>query len=189
MRRPANSVAIAAVALALAAPPNIQAQTGGPYALTWSSIAGGGGASSGAPGTGYLLNGTVGQATAGPISGGGYTLTGGLWSLGVASTVGVGGDRPALPVAFRVYPNVPNPFDAQTTIAFDLPSDQRVQMAVYDLRGEHVRTLLDQVMPAGRHSMTWAGIGDDGRPLPPGVYWIKTQARDRRDVHRTVLVK
>lgn len=177
------------LALGLAAPPNARAQTGGPYALTWSSIAGSGGTLSGAPGSGYLLSGSVGQPFAGPISGSSYTIQGGFWNAGSPSLVGVEGDRPELPTAFRVHPSVPNPFSTQTTIGFDLPSDQRVQMAVYDLNGKRVRVLLDHAMPAGRHSLTWAGIGDDGRPLAPGVYWITTQAGSRRDVHRTVLLK
>ncbi len=53
-----------------------QAQTGGGYDLTWSTIDGGSGSSSG--GT-YTLYGTIGQADAGSLSGGGYTLSGGFW--------------------------------------------------------------------------------------------------------------
>lgn len=179
--------ALWALALGLAAAAQIaHAQTGGPYALTWSTLAGSGGTFSGAGA--YRVGGTIGQPNAGPLAGGSYSLTGGFWNLGRASFVDVEGDRPGIPTVFRIYPNVPNPFSAQTTIALDLPSDQRVQMAVYNLKGERVRTLLDQVMPAGRHSMTWAGIGDDGRPLPSGVYWIRTQANDRSNVRKTVLV-
>jgi len=175
-----------ALALGLVAAAISRAQTGGPYALTWSTFAGGG-TFSGAGA--YMMGGTIGQSNAGPVAGGSYSLTGGFWNLKAAPLLDAGGDHPAPPTAFRVYTNIPNPFNAQTTIAFDLPSDQRVRMSVYNPNGERVRTLLDQVMPAGRHSMTWAGIGDDGRPLPPGVYWIRTQANDRSDVRKTVLVK
>jgi hypothetical protein len=63
-------LAVGAVALA---------QTGGGYDLTWSSVDGGGGASSAG---GYTLSGTAGQADAGVLSGGGYTLGGGFWKGG-----------------------------------------------------------------------------------------------------------
>jgi hypothetical protein len=53
------------------------AQSGSGYDLTWSTIDGGGGASSN---DGYTLNGTIGQPDVGALSGGGYTLTGGFWS-------------------------------------------------------------------------------------------------------------
>jgi len=52
------------------------AQLGGGYDLTWNTIDGGGGSSSG---SGYSLNSTIGQPDAGALSGGGYTLNGGFW--------------------------------------------------------------------------------------------------------------
>lgn len=54
------------------------AQTGGGYDLTWNSIDGGGATFS--TGGGYSLGGTIGQADAGPASGGAYSLSGGFWA-------------------------------------------------------------------------------------------------------------
>ena len=188
MRRP-PPLAACAVAIGIALPLIANAQTGGPYALTWSAIAGGGGMFSTSLNPSYSFGGTVGQSNPGPISGGSYTLIGGFWTRGNGSLAGVPDPPIEIPVAFRVYPNIPNPFSAITTIAFDLPVDQRVTMEVYNLRGERVRVLLDQEMPAGRHSMTWAGVGDDGRAMAPGVYWIRTLTTNHRDVRKAVLVK
>ena len=188
MRRPPIRALLAlTLGTFLATMPTAHAQTGGPYSLTWSTLAGGGGSISGA--SGYSVSGTIAQPNASSLTGGTYTLKGGFWNLPGASPVGVDDDQTSLPVAFRVYQNVPNPFSAQTTVAFELPTAQRVEMAVFNLNGERVRLLLDQTMPAGRHQLTWAGIGDDGRPLPSGIYWIKTRARNRSDVRKTVLVK
>lgn len=180
---------LAAVALGLWPAPAALAQTGMSFVLAWSSIAGGGGGFSTAPGSDYQLAGIVGQVGTTPLSGGDYALKGGLWYFEGNSLVDVDGERPPVPTSFHVYPSTPNPFHAQTTIAFDLPSEQRVQMVVYSVNGELARTLVDDVLPAGRHSMTWAGIGDDGRPLPPGVYWVRTQAKHQRDIRKLVLVK
>jgi hypothetical protein len=163
------------------------AQTGGPYGLTWSSMAGGGLTSTSA--SGYQLGGTVGQPGAGVLSGGSYALEGGFWSPGDALVVAVGDGRTALPVDFRVLQNAPNPFSGVTTIAFELPTERRVEMSVFNVRGERVRQLLDQVMPAGRHQLVWAGIADDGRPLPSGIYWVKTRAGERTQVQKTILLK
>ncbi len=178
-----------ALGASLAVAPPARAQSGGPYELTWSTLAGGGFTFSSAPGSGYRLGGTVAQPEAGTATGGPYALKGGFWNLSGASLVEVDDDRTDLPVSFRVSQNVPNPFSAQTMIAFELPAERRVEMAVFNLKGERVRQLLDQVMPAGRHQLVWAGVGDDGRSLPSGVYWIKTRAGDRSDVRKTVLVK
>ena len=183
------TAALAAVALGGALAPAALGQTGGSFAITWSSIAGGGGGFSTAAGTGLQLAGTIGQLDTSPLTGGSYALKGGMWSFEGNTLVDVEDDRPQIPTSFHVYASTPNPFHARTTIAFDLPSEQRVQMAVYSVNGELARTLIDDVLPAGRHSMTWAGIGDDGRPLPAGIYWVRTQAKNQRDVRKLVLVK
>ncbi len=66
------------VALLLFGTNTLQAQTGGGYDLTWNSIDGGGATFS--TGGGYSLGGTIGQADAGPASGGAYALSGGFWA-------------------------------------------------------------------------------------------------------------
>src|SRR5512143_2852297 len=67
----------ALLAVLLALPLLAQAQTGGGYDLTWSTIDGGGGTLSGGV---YTLDGSIGQPDAGTLSGGSYTLGGGYWS-------------------------------------------------------------------------------------------------------------
>ena len=59
------------------------AQSGSGYDLTWSTIDGGGGSSSGGS---YTLDGTLGQFEAGTLSGGGYTLSGGFWASATAQS-------------------------------------------------------------------------------------------------------
>ncbi|MGH3056166.1 MAG: FlgD immunoglobulin-like domain containing protein [Gaiellaceae bacterium] len=190
MRRPPRLALLAlTIGIGLTSPKIVSAQTGGPYSLTWSSIAGGGAMFSTAASPAYSLGGTIGQTSPGPLSGGAFSLLGGFWSRGFGAIADVPDSPTDIPAAFRIYPNVPNPFNQTTTVAFDLPSEQRVTMEVFSLRGERVRVLLDEVMPAGRHSMTWAGIRDDGRPMEPGVYWIRTLANNQRDVRKAVLVK
>lgn len=80
MKSPANArslVAAAASILVLTAA--AQAQSGGPYELSWHSIDGGGGTSTGGP---FSLSGTIGQPDAGgPLTGGAYSLIGGFWSV------------------------------------------------------------------------------------------------------------
>ena len=74
------------------------------------------------------------------------------------------GDEPDL------YPNHPNPFRTATTITYRLPRRARVTLAVYDVRGRRVRTLVSRHQPAGRHTTTWDGRDADGAPLAAGVY-------------------
>jgi hypothetical protein len=87
------------------------------------------------------------------------------------------GDTPA-PVAFQLQPNVPNPFGQSTRIDFDLDASDDVNVAVYDVKGSRVATLLDARVAAGPHSVTWDGRSANGRPAPSGIYWcvLKTPA-------------
>jgi hypothetical protein len=77
MKRAMFFLSIAILIVALIIVSTAAAQSGGSYDLSWSTIAGGGGTSSS---SGYSLSGTIGQADAGGLSGGSYTLNGGFWN-------------------------------------------------------------------------------------------------------------
>jgi len=67
--------------------------------------------------------------------------------------------------------NAPNPFNPSTEIAFTVGGGgERVRLTVYDLAGRVVRTLVDDVLPAGDHVAFWTGTAADGRPAGSGVY-------------------
>ena len=67
----------------------------------------------------------------------------------------------------------PNPFNPTTAIHFSLPAAGWTEVAVYDLRGSRVRTVLAGQRSAGEHSVTWDGRDDGGRRLPSGVYLVR----------------
>ncbi|MCP4712177.1 MAG: T9SS type A sorting domain-containing protein, partial [Planctomycetes bacterium] len=75
--------------------------------------------------------------------------------------------------------NYPNPFRTQTTITFAIPEKQPVELAVYDLTGRRVQTVLDQTLTPGIHSVKWDGSDDNSRPVVNGVYFyrLKTKAK------------
>ena len=85
----------------------------------------------------------------------------------------------ALPDAMQLFPNYPNPFNAETRIAFTLPQPTRVRIVVYNALGQSVRTLLSSDIVAGRHELTWDGRNDRGIGLASGVYFYRLYAKDR----------
>lgn len=92
-------VAAAILALLASGTPVARAQAGGPYELTWTTTDAGGGALSGGA---YSLVSTIGQPEAGPsASGGGYSLTGGVWGGPGAASPPLGGRRVFLPLIMR----------------------------------------------------------------------------------------
>ena len=78
--------------------------------------------------------------------------------------------KPSIPQHVELLGNYPNPFNAATTIAYELPSSGRVIIRVYDLTGRLVKVLADLVEPAGRHSVNWDGTDLLGRIVASGIY-------------------
>lgn len=71
----------------------------------------------------------------------------------------------------RLLPSYPNPFQTQTTIAFDLPTAASVTLRVFDLLGRNVQTLVEGFQPAGRHAVPF-----DAHDLPSGTYFYRLEA-------------
>lgn len=84
--------------------------------------------------------------------------------------------RAAHPISIRLLANYPNPFNPSTRINFELPSEQNVQIQIYDQQGREIRSLVHQTMGAGYHEVVWNGLNDDGRTIPSGIYFCKLKA-------------
>ena len=73
-----------------------------------------------------------------------------------------------------LYPARPNPFTGETAVQFDVPSHAGpVVLAVYNVRGQLVRTLVDRPLDRGRHETCWDGVDARGFRTPSGVYFLR----------------
>jgi hypothetical protein len=104
----------------------------------------------------------------------------------VHSASGVGETPGSYTLSVSAYPN---PFNPLTTIRYTLPEKQHVRVAIYNLTGERVATLLDRTDEAGAHTVVWRGHGDNGALASSGVYFarISTPSGDRS--YKLVLLK
>lgn len=82
---------------------------------------------------------------------------------------GAGPARPAL----ALLPNRPNPFNPRTTLRYVLPAPGPARLEIVDLRGRHVRTVLDAWLDAGPHETPWDGRDDAGRAVASGLYFSR----------------
>ncbi len=89
-----------------------------------------------------------------------------------------------LPISFALYQNYPNPFNPTTTIMYDLPKKSHVVIAIYDVLGRDVRTLVNEDKPAGSYRLTF-----DAAALPSGVYLCRLAAGHFTFVEKIVLIK
>lgn len=97
--------------------------------------------------------------------------------------------EPVLPGDYRLYPNSPNPFNATTLIRYAIPRRGRVDLTVYDLLGQRVRTLVIGEVTAGVHTAIWDGRDAKGKPVGSGVYLYLLRAEQFRQVRRMVLLR
>jgi 1,4-alpha-glucan branching enzyme len=82
----------------------------------------------------------------------------------------------------------PNPFNPRTNIAFELPAEQHVRVAVYDVKGREVAVLADGVFEAGRSAIPWHATNGGGE-LASGVYFVRLEAGETVDSTKAVLLR
>jgi hypothetical protein len=103
------------------------------------------------------------------------------------SLAGVAADQ------FYLFPNFPNPFNAGTYIAFNLPDrkngDIKTRVLVYNMVGEEVRTLLDDNLASGIYKIYWDGKDAQGNLLASGVYFYAIQSGDFRQYRKMIMLK
>jgi parallel beta-helix repeat protein/predicted outer membrane repeat protein len=98
-----------------------------------------------------------------------------------------------IPLHFSLAQNYPNPFNPTTTISFDIPGDnarkQYVSMKIFDLRGRHVRTLLDSTLEPGNHRLVWDGRNGQGEYVSSGIYLYTLRSEDKTYTRKMVISK
>jgi len=96
-------------------------------------------------------------------------------------------DRPgdnSLPTDYALEQNYPNPFNPATVIGFALPRSGRVNLQVFNILGQQVRTLVDGSMDAGWHEVEF-----DGEELPSGIYFYRLRHEGGNLTRKMILVK
>ncbi len=85
--------------------------------------------------------------------------------------------------------NYPNPFNPETAIHFGLKSNEKVSLVIYNIKGQIIRTLINQNMKAGNHSIVWNGKNNSNRTVGSGVYFYKFTAGKYQKVQKMLLLK
>ncbi|NLI16502.1 MAG: T9SS type A sorting domain-containing protein [candidate division Zixibacteria bacterium] len=94
-----------------------------------------------------------------------------------------------IPQEYSLLPNYPNPFNGGTVISFILPKDEQVKLAVYDINGRIVKTLVDGWVEKGGHSYRWEATLADGSPAAAGTYIYRLDAGGRKFAGKMTYLK
>jgi hypothetical protein len=89
----------------------------------------------------------------------------------------------------RLYQNRPNPFNPRTVLRFSLAGTGQAELAIYDVSGRKVRTLVEGWMDAGLHEVVWDGTDDLGHTVPAGVFWSQLTSDGFRSNKKMVVLK
>ncbi len=101
-------------------------------------------------------------------------------------------DDPITPPA-EIYPvlqqNFPNPFNPETKISYSLPKNGPVQIEVYNVKGQLIKTLENSQKATGDHNVNWNGTDTNGKPVPAGMYFYKMKVGKFSSTKKMVLLK
>lgn len=90
---------------------------------------------------------------------------------------------------FSLAQNYPNPFNAQTTIKFYLPQSSNVELAIYNIKGQKVKTLVDGSQTVGFQRVTWDGTDKNGAEVASGIYFYRVKTDYSEETKKMVLIK
>ena len=91
--------------------------------------------------------------------------------------------------ATKLSKNYPNPFNPTTTIAYSVKEAAPVKLEIYNIKGQKVRTLVNDVMTAGNHSVVWNGHDDNGKNVSSGVYFYRMTTPKFSATQKMLLMK
>jgi hypothetical protein len=113
---------------------------------------------------------------------------------GIATDVADDNHTDVLPKNFALQQNYPNPFNPSTEIAYTLSPTMdgklpRTTLNIYNVLGQRVKTLVDEVQPAGSYRVTWNGRNDTGQRVSSGVYFYRLTRGEEAATRKMVLLK
>ena len=114
----------------------------------------------------------------------------GIWGKILTSTY-VATDDPleVTPVTAMLSANYPNPFNPETTISYSTIDGSPVSIMIYNLKGQLVKTLVNESKATGNHSVVWKGMDENNRAVSSGVYYYKMLAGKFSATRKMILMK
>ncbi|MCK4694607.1 MAG: T9SS type A sorting domain-containing protein, partial [Candidatus Cloacimonetes bacterium] len=88
-----------------------------------------------------------------------------------------------------LYQNYPNPFNPNTTINYQLPAVCKVQLSIYNIKGEKVKTLVKDKLEEGKHIAIWDGKDEQNKPVSSGIYFYKLKTGENSMVRKMILLR
>ncbi len=85
--------------------------------------------------------------------------------------------------------NYPNPFNPTTSISFSLPNEQDIELSIYNIKGQKVKTLYSGSADKGKHSMVWEGKDANDKSVSSGLYFYKLKTNNNVLTRKMIMLK
>ena len=94
-----------------------------------------------------------------------------------------------VPTVFALKQNYPNPFNPSTTITYDVPEDTKLNLTIYNLLGQKVKTLYSGNQLAGTYHTIWNGTNERGQSVASGIYFYRLETKSFVKTQKMLLIK
>jgi len=111
------------------------------------------------------------------------------YNIEIYSTPASGIEELTIPNQFQLYQNFPNPFNPSTTIKFSLPSGSPINLKIFDIKGELIKTITAEVKTTGESEISWDGTNDKGIKQPSGVYVYQLITTSNTEARKMILLR
>ncbi len=93
-----------------------------------------------------------------------------------------------IPASVTLHRNYPNPFNPTTTISFSIPEESNVELTIFNIKGQKVKTLINSNLDDGNHSVVWNGDDESNEPISSGVYFYKLKVNGKTEATKKMLL-
>ncbi len=90
---------------------------------------------------------------------------------------------------YKLNQNYPNPFNPETTISFNVPQTTKLNLNIYNINGQMVRTLANGTYDAGEYNIVWDGNDNNGNSVSTGMYFYKLESEEFNEMKQMLLMK
>jgi len=94
-----------------------------------------------------------------------------------------------IPETPQLVQNYPNPFNPETKITYNLPNASDVELSIYNVTGQKIRSLIKALQFSGNHDVNWNGLNDSGLQVSSGIYFYTLRADRFVEVKKMLLVR
>jgi len=103
--------------------------------------------------------------------------------------IGIAEAEDNTPRVFAIYQNYPNPFNLMTLIKYQLPTESKLSLKVYNVAGQKVCTLVDERQKPGYYTIQWNGRDNNNRTVASGIYFYRLEAGNFNDTKKLILLR